>query len=35
MIDLTCEALNVGIVGLIGVLALAQPAFRPPATKTG
>ena len=28
LIDLTCEGLNLGIVGLLGVLALAQPAFR-------
>jgi len=28
LIDLTCEGLNVGIVALLGVLALAQPAFR-------
>ena len=25
---MTCEGLNVGIVGLLGVLALAQPAYR-------
>ena len=28
LLDLTCEGLNVGIVALVGVLALAQPAFR-------
>ena len=28
LIDLTCEGLNLGIVGLLAVLALAQPAFR-------
>jgi len=28
LVDLTCEGLNVGLVGLVVVLAFAQPAFR-------